>query len=274
MNVRDSLLFIDSVVHDGLYRTAPETSVDKHWQDDPSRTLPTLLRIGERATHIAINKYKYIGRDFIEASYCANGYEVLGAGFRTTVYCQPGEPYVHKVHRGSAFMHDDEREELLESYRGRQACVEYYLGEYAARQTFFVAPHPIFSDRSSVIGEQPRIDFRPLRAIDLQESQRTRDDVTKFLERSEQLALDTGYLIDIKGTNNLIIDTATNRPLLIDTIPSDPQVFAEKSLAKSQKNSANCTRILPRTYTQTNHTMRYTSQAVRGVAAAELLEAC
>lgn len=235
MNIRDSLLFIDGAVHDSLYRSANQpTAETPHWQDVP-RTRPALRRIGERTAHTAINTYKHIGRALIEASYDANGYEVLGAGFRSTVYIRPGEHTVRKVHRGSAFMADNERAELLESYRGRQACVEYYLGEYAARQTFSIAPHPVLNDRRSVIGEQPFISLRPLRVIDLHESQHIRDDVTMFLDRSEQLTLDTGYLIDIKGTNNLVIDTATNRPLLIDTIPSDPQLFAKKSLAKSQR---------------------------------------
>lgn len=240
--MREVLCFIDSVIHDEVYCALDSASFERRTYELAEQT-NGIQRIGEQALHQLAGKSAACLRSIIEKPYHSAGLTVLGAGFRSTIYTSAEEANVYKLHRGSVRMNVIEQEELNSEYTSRQKTVEYFLGKYALHQDFSIQPHPFKKERKAVIGRQPLVHFDPLPSSAQSIAPETRIQLNEFISRSEELLYSTGYLVDVKGTNNLVLNKENGKLVLIDTIPCDPTIAPERVIDGSLRRLDELKRV-------------------------------
>lgn len=220
--MHEKLSFIDNILYYQTYFPRQECLVVDEEIKQCIRS-----KLANRAVSLFSNSLSPYLKKRIEEPYFAAGYEVLGAGFHATTYRREGDSNVRKLHRTSAYLDDEAQSALVETYRERQTIVESYLGNYAVHQLFSSQAHPLHPERSAVIAEQPYVDFTPLVQYQDTATENMRTQIEDFVDRSEQMVLDTGYIVDVGGANNIVV--MDDNLLLLDTLPCDPKYATRRT---------------------------------------------
>ncbi|HEX5798349.1 MAG TPA: hypothetical protein VFX79_03250 [Candidatus Saccharimonadales bacterium] len=114
------------------------------------------------AAHTVVGRYpkqvaKLLGVDYDPADLQKPGnLEYVGEGFEAVVF-RRGDG-VLKVHKGTAFISEAQRQEKAERKAREHAAMAEYLGPFAVPQQVYVDSHPLISRLRAVITEQAFLD--------------------------------------------------------------------------------------------------------------------
>lgn len=161
-------------------------------------------------------------QDVITHKYSAAGYDVIGAGYASTVIRD--EDRVYKIVRASSEIGETGRDRLARDLRHRIDALEA-LGSHRLETVVAVCEDFIGSDRVVVL-RQSYVELQPIDIHAIGDEHR--ESLREFFSKISLLP--QGYLPDILGGGNLGID-ADGQMRLVDTVAltkeGDPDTYAQ-----------------------------------------------
>lgn len=159
-------------------------------------------------------------RNLLSLPYRQQGIDVIGSGYFSTVLRFRANPQeVVKIHRSSAAMSSDERQQLLETMKSQQALLVKHVGEFALTQRFSIEPHPLQPSREVVVSRQPYLaGMTELRTEAVPDEPNRRQQIGEFCMRASAMVAEDRHVPDLAGGHNLGFD-GDGRLLIVDTLP-------------------------------------------------------
>jgi hypothetical protein len=158
--------------------------------------------------------------------------QVLGAGADTIVY-KVSDQIVNKVHKSSIGATEGRMEQIAARKLKLHGLLRCALPEFCPEQTTYVGEHPVYPKLPVVVTEQSfkskitaaklfvggtnKASLPALRLLTEQGSML--DQLATFVTRGQELALQEGYVPDVMGPRNLIVDSSTDSLILLDGQP-------------------------------------------------------